>query len=190
MSKNVKRIAAAPFRLFGAMMGMKQLEQGNIYIKDMARALRNPSCPVCEKGVMVKTAGNDNMWLCSNDECLHNFSAADMEEAHRIVQQKTKEKGLTLYESLTPEDKDTLLKARRFQSRFFFTLALLSFIGCLYMVASGSSIAVAAAWLAVTSAFLTNGIKESYRYWQVQTGTLFAPGNPFKEWFRTGRWFV
>lgn len=190
MSGIIKKAATAPIKLGGAMVGWKPLAQGNIYIKDMVRALRNPGCPVCEKGVMVKTAGEDNLWVCSNEECTHNFAAKTKEEAQSIVQQMTKEKSLNTYKELPSEEMDTLLRAHRFQSRFYFTLAAIAFLGCLYMVASGSSLGVALAWFAIATAFVTHGLKESYRYWQVQTGTLFAEGNPFKEWLRNGKWFV
>lgn len=183
----LKKAASLPGGVVKGILGWRLLSGNHQYMKSMYRQLRNPTCPECGKGSLIKTAGEDNMWLCSNEKCTYHINAETVAEAAEIVQQVQREKAL---EQVHTMDKAKLLDGWRTMSRFYWTLSAIGVLGSIYMVGSSGRLSVAFAWLVVAFLFGVHAVKSSYRHWQIETGTLFAEGKPFYTWLKTGRWFI
>lgn len=186
----LKKAASLPGGVVKGVLGWRLLSGNHQYMKNMYRQIRNPSCPECEKGSLIKTEGEENLWLCSNEKCTFHINAATVAEASEIVQQIQKEKALAHVHSMDKAESNELQSGWRSMSRFYWTLSAVGILGSLYMVSSSGRLSIAFAWLVFAILFGIHALKSSYRHWQIETGTLFAEGKPFYTWLKNGKWFI
>lgn len=88
------------------------------------------------------------------------------------------------------DDYKAQMRAWQISSRFFY---LFSFL-LLLVVALIMSTTLGGAWTLLDGAALaallfSKGLRHSYRYWQMKTGTFFVKG-AFKRWWQQGVWLV
>lgn len=88
------------------------------------------------------------------------------------------------------DDYQAQMRAWQISSRFFY---LFSFL-LLLIVALIMSTTLGGAWTLLDGAALaallfSKGLRHSYRYWQMKTGTFFVKG-AFKRWWQQGVWLV
>ena len=185
-----------------AILGVNQLKLGNQQIRALWRSNFSPTCPDCERGVLLKgdseqqeveqsTSGEIRVlhrWACTN--CGFAFlDEADIRKVRTSTARYRNERVKLQLTQMERDQMDTLARSHRLHSRCFFVASVFALLGSLYMIASGAGIMVALNWLSIGFMLWVFGMKKSYRSWQVTSGQLFVDG-AFWFWFQTQRWII
>lgn len=182
-----------------SLFGINQLKMGNQQIADLWRSLTNPTCPVCDAGVLLRSEGDANTvdhetghqlypWACSH--CGWGF--LQVKSKKKVSEDCARYRGELIKAKLTNleiVEREKYARAHRLHSRAFFITATLAVLGFLYMIASGAALILAFNWLCFALVAWIFGLKRSYRCWQLTTGTLFVK-NSFWQWLKNEKWII
>lgn len=119
--------------------------------------------------------------------CAH-FEPLDVEgdkEALARMQALAKER----LAGMTPEQRSNAGRTYCYRSRSSFVFATLLLVVGFYLLLWSDMVATALNVAAMSALFAVQGLRASYRYWQLETGVFYQPGS-FKKWFSTGKWII
>jgi hypothetical protein len=164
------------------------------WIKSMAVRSFNPPCPQCDKGVLIKNSAGESpdgqlhAWQCN--ACQHQILAKDdVAEVREISRRMRNDQVRDALSTMDLAERETVSRSRRRASRIFYGMAALLFCTFVWMLATGTSLVIAANWASMSFMFAVFGLKQAYRSWQVLSGHVFQRGS-FGYWFRNERWLV
>lgn len=190
------------FRFFKSMtarmLGLYSLRQGNKFILHAWRGLTHPICPECSEGYLTgsKTAVKEEIngkqelqyaWTCSN--CGFSLLATDQKQAYRIASNFRYAKVKETLSRIDFDKRQSIARNHQMQSRIYYIASLLCLCGMLFYLYNDTSIMVVINWAAFATMMFVFGLKKSYRYWQITTGTIYSKGS-FSLWFKNGKWIV
>jgi len=187
-----------------ALLGVNQLRMGNQQIKALWQSTFNPSCPECDRGILLirdrsehdieqSAEGNTRVlypWCCSDPNC--GFGFLEEDNIKKVKAGALRYRNERVKASLSDIDYAEIVRisrSHRLHSRAFFVASLVGAIGCFYMLATGAGIMIAINWLSISFALWVFAMKKSYRCWQVMTGQLFVEG-AFWAWFQNEKWII
>lgn len=181
------------------VLGYKQIKQGNKVMGNLIHQLANPTCPECNRGVMVLDEDADGIlqengeplypWHCNACEYFL-FAPVDNKQTKNMVGQVRAENTLKTIGSIDDEELELYAKTQRMTSRVFFLCSVLTMFGFFYMVAfSDASFLICLNYLAIAIALWTFGMVRSYRHWQLMNRKLFIKGT-FLQWVKTEKWMI
>lgn len=214
MFKRSRKISKIMVSLPIKALGGKQIGQNNELLKQQYRKIKAPMCPHCYESIMeidIDSPGvrrtfeiqNDDgsvntvsvnlyKWVCLNKNC---GVAELMPESNSEAKEWAKDMHNAIVADkitdLTDEELDQYAKTHKFYSRLYYLAALVCFLYFMYILAFSkiSIFKICLPYTGVTTAFFVNGMRRSYRYWQLQNKIIFQEG-AFKEWLKSGNWFV
>ena len=182
------------------VLGIHQLRRGNKAMQQMVQSISNPSCPNCEKGVLIldKDAegfiNNDDSeayypWICS--QCEYKiFAPVNIQKAKEIVKKQKTSFVTEKIQTISDSELEEYSKTHKISSRIFFSFSILTFLGFFYMLSfSNAKIMTCMNYLFISIAFGIYGLVRSYRYWQLTNKKLYID-NSFKNWIKNEKWFV
>lgn len=164
-------------------MGWRYLKEG--YLRATHRR-----CPACERGLLFKfTVEKDGELhralgcnLCAHYEASDvDADVASQERLRAIVQRQRKAIGEA---GLTERHRKHVLMSRF----FYFGAAVLWCVATYHVVFRGVGWGFGNA-LALSVWMFTQGLRTSYRSWQLATNTFYQPG-AFMVWLKSGQWLV
>ncbi|WP_083671742.1 hypothetical protein [Pseudomonas frederiksbergensis] len=176
-----------------SIFGWRSIVSNHQHLTDMMDTLRNPHCPMCEKGVMFvhKDAEPDENalypWTCSGGCGFGVFTQKNQKAINEVLLPLITKKGRAQLNGMSEEEQTGLIKSHTRQSRIFWVFAALCPLIALYSFATGSVGLTCISILSMTLPFSILAIKWSYRAWQVRTGTLYVEG-AFKQFVKRGLW--
>jgi hypothetical protein len=176
-----------------SIFGWRNISSNHQHLKDLVNTMRNPHCPMCDKGVMFvhKDAEPDENalypWTCSGGCGFGVFIQRDQDSINKVLLPLITKKGRTQLNGMSEEEQAGLIKSHTRQSRMFWVLAVLCPLIALYSFVTGSVALTCISILSMTLPFSILAIKWSYRAWQVRTGTLYVEG-AFKQFVTRGLW--
>ena len=176
-----------------SMLGWRQLQAGNGYIRDLWRTLRNPRCPECWRGVMHVPADaqpDDKAlypWTCSAKCGFGVFAPNDADALRPIVEARAAQRGKQRLAFLGDSEQAKLIRSHMRKSRAYWVVVALVFVMFAWQLAIGAPLMVVLSVLSMCLPFSIHAIRWSYRAWQVETGTLFEPG-AFQRYVRSMQW--
>lgn len=206
--KVTKYLAAAPLKV----MGISVIRQNNQILKEQFYKLNAPVCPHCFESIMMldesRTGvrrtyeaenpedGNQTVelyhWVCQNPECeADELMPLDNNEARDWAKQLHNELASEKIQVMEEAEMEPYVKTHRVFARIMYACSFACILYFLYAAAFSdtSLFKLLLIYLPVSAAFFVNGMKRSYRCWQLRERRLFDEG-AFKEWLGTGRWFV
>lgn len=194
MLKKVRQGARFAFVTMPAAVVGWEMNKGLFgWIKSMAVRSFNPPCPQCDRGVLVKDSagqgdGQLHAWRCM--ACQHQILAGDsVAEVRDMSRRMRNEHVRDALSTMDLAERESVARSRRWASRIFYAMAALLFTTFVWMVATGTSLVIAANWASMSLMFSVFGLKQAYRSWQVVSGHVFQRGS-FGYWFRNERWLV
>ncbi|MDT3723009.1 hypothetical protein [Pseudomonas oryzihabitans] len=176
-----------------SILGWRNISNNHEYLKDLVSSIRNPHCPMCEKGVMhvSKDASPDSNalypWTCSAGCGFAVFTQRDQASINQVLLPIITQKGRAQLNGMSEAKQEQLIRSHTRQSRMFWILAAMCFLLALYDIASAGLTPSVIGTVSVAFPFSILAIKWSYRAWQVRTGTLYVKG-AFKKFFLRGLW--
>ncbi|WP_095162358.1 hypothetical protein [Pseudomonas sp. Irchel 3F5] len=176
-----------------SIFGWRNISSNHQHLKDLVNTMRNPHCPMCDKGVMFvhKDAEPDENalypWTCSDGCGFGVFTQRDQDSINKVLFPLITKKGRAQLNGMSEEEQTGLIKSHTRQSRMFWVFAALCPLIALYSLATGSVALTCISILSMTLPFSILAIKWSYRAWQVRTGTLYVEG-AFKQFVKRGLW--
>lgn len=175
------------------ILGWRNISSNHQHLKDLIGTLRNPHCPMCERGVMYvpKDASPDDNalypWTCSAGCGFGVFTQRDQASINQVLLPIVTQKGRAQLNGMSELEQSRLIRSHTRQSRMFWVLAAMCFLLALYDLASAGFTPSVLGTVSVALPFSILAIKWSYRAWQIRTGTLFVEG-AFKRFFFRGLW--
>lgn len=153
------------------------------------------SCPACQSGKMFRfdeTIEGQPREFFGCSRCDH-FEAVDLSDEKDAVASDSLSRLRSITEdrlkTIGKDGVDNMRRRYRINSRFqyFFSFVLLGF-GFYLLVAGGS------AWTLINASALAllmfaQGLRLSYRHWQLANGELYRPG-AFRRWMAEGKWLI
>jgi hypothetical protein len=192
--KTAKKVAKFTFVSMPlSIFGWRNISSNHQHLKDLVNTIRNPHCPMCDKGVMFvhKDAEPDENalypWTCSGGCGFGVLTHRDQDSINKVLLPLIAKKGRTQLNGMSEEEQAGLIKSHTRQSRMFWVLAVLCPLIALYSFVTGSVALTCISILSMTLPFSALAIKWSYRAWQVRTGTLYVEG-AFKQFVKRGLW--
>lgn len=176
-----------------SIFGWRNISSNHQHLKDLVSTIRNPHCPMCDKGVMFvhKDAEPDENalypWTCSGGCGFGVFTLRGQDSINKVLLPLITKKGRAQLNGMSEEEQTGLIKSHTRQSRMFWVFAVLCPLIALYGLATGSAASTCISILSMTLPFSILAIKWSYRAWQVRTGTLYVEG-AFKQFVKRGLW--
>ncbi|RMN74286.1 hypothetical protein ALQ54_01825 [Pseudomonas syringae] len=176
-----------------SIFGWRSISTNHQHLKDLVNTIRNPHCPVCDRGVMFvqKDAEPDKNalypWICSGGCGFGVFTNRDPNSINEVVIPLISKKGRARLNGMSEEEQLGLIKSHTRQSRMFWVLAAFCPLIALYSLATGGMAMTCISILSMAVPFSILAIKWSYRAWQVHTGTLYVEG-AFKQFVKRGLW--
>lgn len=176
-----------------SIFGWRNISSNHQHLKDLVSTIRNPHCPMCDKGVMFvhKDAEPDENalypWTCSGGCGFGVFTLRGQDSINKVLLPVITKKGRAQLNGMSEEEQTGLIKSHTRQSRMFWVFAVLCPLIALYGLATGSAAPTGISILSMTLPFSILAIKWSYRAWQVRTGTLYVEG-AFKQFVKRGLW--
>lgn len=195
-------------------LGINHIGQNNELLKKQFRKIKAPTCPHCYEGIMeidINSPGvrrtfeiqnNDGSvnnvsvnlykWVCLNKDCgadeLMPESNSEAKDWAKDIHNAIVADKIT---DLTDEEQEQYAKTHKFYSRLYYLVALACFLYFMYILAFSniSILKIFLPYTCVITAFFVNGMRRSYRYWQLENKIIFQEG-AFKEWLKSGNWFV
>lgn len=192
--KTAKKVAKFTFVSMPlSIFGWRNISSNHQHLKDLMNTIRNPHCPMCDKGVMFvhKDADPDENalypWTCSGGCGFGVLTQRDQDSINKVLLPLITKKGRAQLNGMSEEEQAGLIKSHARQSRLFWVLAMLCPLIALYSFVTGSVVLTCISILSMTLPFSVLAIKWSYRAWQVRTGTLYVEG-AFKQFVTRGLW--
>lgn len=176
-----------------SIFGWRNISTNHQHLKDLVNTIRNPHCPMCDKGVMFvsKDAEPDENalypWTCSGNCGFGVFTHRDQNSINKVLLPLITKKGRAKLNGMSEEEQRGLIKSHTRQSRIFWVFSALCPLIALYSFVTGSVTLTCIGILSMMLPFSTLAIKWSYRAWQVRTGTLYVKG-AFKQFIERGLW--
>lgn len=184
--RNLGKLAA---REGAYIFGLAQLKQGaDVIRRTLLRSHRR--CPKCASGRMFRFSEvvdgvSKEFYGCSH--CDH-FEPLDVErdpEALHDLQDLARHR----LEEMTAEQRANAERTYRWRSRGSLAISLVFLVGGFWVLLSGIGVAISLNLGAMAALFFVQGLRASYRYWQLETGMLYQP-DAFKLWMASGKWLV
>lgn len=176
-----------------SIFGWRNISSSHQHLKDLVNTIRNPHCPMCDKGVMFvhKDAEPDENalypWTCSGGCGFVVFTLRGQDSINQVLRPLVTKKGRAQLNGMSEEEQASLIKSHTRQSRMFWVFAVFCPLIALYSFVTGSVVLTCISILSMTLPFSVLAIKWSYRAWQVRTGTLYIEG-AFKQFVKRGLW--
>ncbi|RYZ88462.1 hypothetical protein [Pseudomonas baltica] len=176
-----------------SVFGWRNISSNHRHLKDLVSTIRNPHCPMCDKGVMFvhRDAEADEKslypWTCSADCGFGVLTKRDQKSITEVLLPLIKKKGRAQLDGMSEEEQTSLIKSHTRQSRTFWAFAVLCPLIALYSLATSGMALTCISIFSMTLPFSILAVKWSYRAWQVRTGTLYVEG-AFKQFVKRGLW--
>ena len=150
------------------------------------KAFLSPICPNCGTSILMYDSriprsykGNVN-WQCGNLDC--NFELVGPKNFRKIKQQI----GATFYDfgqdrlaNISDEDRDKIILGHLSRAKLFLGLTVLMALYLIYIFMHATTIWPCIPVVLFLFFFYIQSTTYAYRAWQVCTGILFLPSNPF-----------
>lgn len=201
--KATKYLGSMPLKI----LGITYIRRNNQIMRDQLHKLKSPICPHCYESVLfldesrngVRRTYEDGQrivdlyhWLCQNPDCqADELLPMDLDDAREWAKQIHNDVAAKQIETMQADDMEPYLKTHRVFSRIMYLGAFICLLFLFYGLAfsNTSVLKLLIIYITIGAAFFVNGMKRSYRCWQIQNKRLFDQA-AFKDWLRNGRWFV
>lgn len=155
------------------------------------KAFLSPICPDCGTSILMYDSriprsykGNVN-WACGNLDC--NFELVGPKSFRKIKQQI----GSTFFEfgqdrlaNISDADRDKLITGHLSKAKLFLGITVFMGVYLIYIYTHAATIWPCLPVILLATFFYIQSITYAYRAWQICTGMLFLPSNPFLAWYR------
>jgi hypothetical protein len=195
-------------------LGWHIIKHNNLLFLHHYRLLNAPICPYCSSAKMqldqssrgvrkkfeiIDKDGQKNissvdlyLWNCLNPKCLaKELLPKKKPEAKKWAKDMQNSFTAERIELLSNNEYEDYRKYHVYYSRIYYACALCCFVYLIYCIifTDAPLLRIIPTYLAVISAFLVNGMRRSYRYWQLRNKVIYQEG-AFKIWLYEGKWFV
>lgn len=194
-------------------LGLHTIQKNNQFIKSVFKLSKAPICPYCasakmqletqEKGIRRTIKDTENkmaeevtvdlyIWTCLNPDCrAKELLPRDKPSAKNWAQEMRNSYIREKIYELTDNEYKQYYNYHVYYSRIYYIAALLCFIYLFYCIinSNASLLRIIPTYMAVIMAFFVNGMRRSYRSWQLKNKIIYKE-NTFKLWLIRGKWFV
>lgn len=196
------------------IIGLESIKNNNRIVKRQYQLLNAPICPYCTTAKMELDTNKEGRhrtfkildenekeiefgvdlyyWNCLNPKCrAYELLPLDKIDAKKWAQTMQNSFASERINNLSNSEYNTNIKSHIFYSRLFYTAALCCFIYLIYCIlfTDAPLLRILIPYTAIIIAFFVNGMRRSYRYWQLKNKIIFQDGS-FKKWLYKGRWIV
>jgi hypothetical protein len=173
----------------GRVVGVDAIKSGGALVKRFGTDITSTPCPKCLHGRLSRV----EVTLDSTVEVVRACGACDYfeplsgpgEQELALLQADARRR----LSELQPSDLEQIQRGHRRSARVFFVMALGMVLYALYTLLWTDRAGLLLPLGGFGVLFLAQGLKSSFRHWQIESGTLFQPG-AFKRWVRQGQWVI